>query len=316
MISFGIDIGGTFIKILAVNEKGKVLKNEKFKTPLKFSGQKFIKFLADIVNAWKKELKIKQGVIGLGIAGNTDHKNGILRSAPNIPWRNLEIAKGLKKLTGFNTYASNDANVAAFGVYKMDLKGKYKNMLVLTLGTGVGGGIIIDGKLYQGATGAAGEFGHIKIGDIKTGNLCGCGARGCLEGYACTSNLKKLTLKAAKENPKSKIAALLNKEEFSPKLLSEAAKGKDKFALSIWQKYGTWLGLAIANFVVLFNPQAIVLSGGIAAAKDYFMPSLKTFLKQQTMKALFKDLKILFSKTKNIGALGAALYALSVENEK
>ena len=169
MISFGIDIGGTFIKILAVNEKGKVLKNEKFKTPLKFSGQKFIKFLADIINAWCKELKVKKAVIGIGIAGDTDHKKGILRFAPNIPWHNFKIAEGLKKLTGFNTYAANDANVAAFGIYKNDLKSKYKNIIVLTLGTGVGGGIIINGKLYQGATGTAGEFGHIKIGDTKTG---------------------------------------------------------------------------------------------------------------------------------------------------
>lgn len=316
MISFGIDIGGTFIKILAVNEKGQVLKSEKFKTPLKFSGQKFINFLADIVNTWKKELKIKQGVIGIGIAGDTDHKKGILRFAPNIPWHNLKIAEGLKKFTGFNTYASNDANVAAFGIYKKELKEKYRDMIVLTLGTGVGGGIIIDGKLYQGATGSAGEFGHIKISDTKTGNACGCGARGCIEGYIGTNNLKNLTLKAVKENPKSILAALLEREGFSVKLISDAASKKDKNALLIWQYFGKNLGRAVADLVLVFNPEAVVFSGGVAGGAKYFLPSLNKVLKEQKIKEPFKNIKILFSKTKDIGALGAALYALSVEDEK
>jgi len=316
MISFGIDIGGTFVKVLALNEKAQVLKNEKFKTPLQYSAPQFIKFLADIVNDWCKELKVKKAVIGIGIAGDTDHKKGVLRFAPNIPWRNLKIAEGLKKLTGFNTCASNDANVAAFGVYKKDLKEKYKNVIVLTLGTGVGGGIIIDGNLYQGATGTAGEFGHMKIGDTKTGNPCGCGARGCLESYIGTNNLRKITLQAAKENPKSIIAALLKKEGFSVKLLSDGASKKDKFCLSAWQFFGDSLGRALADLILIFNPEAIVFSGGVAGGSKYFMTAVQKVFKQQKITEPFKNIKIMISKTKDIGAVGAALYALSVNNEK
>lgn len=316
MISFGIDIGGTFVKVLALNEKAQVLKNEKFKTPLQYSAPQFIKFLADIINDWCKELKVKKAVIGIGIAGDTDHKKGVLRFAPNIPWRNLKIAEGLKKLTGFNTCASNDANVAAFGVYKKDLKEKYKNVIVLTLGTGVGGGIIIDGNLYQGATGTAGEFGHMKIGDTKTGNPCGCGARGCLESYIGTNNLRKLTLQAAKENPKSIIAALLKKEGFSVKLLSDGASKKDKCSLSVWQFFGDSLGRVLADLILIFNPEAIVFSGGVAGGSKYFMPAMQKVFKQQKIKEPFKNIKIIISKTKDIGAMGAALYALSVNNEK
>ena len=316
MISFGIDIGGTFIKVLALDEKGKILKKEKFVTPLKYSSEQFIKFLGAITDNFKKELKVKKAVIGIGIAGDTDNKNGILRFAPNIPWQNLEIAKRLKKLTGCQTYASNDANMAAFGVYKKDLKGKYRNILVLTLGTGVGGGIIIDGKLYQGSTGTAGEFGHIKIGNIAAGNVCGCGARGCLESFIGTNNLRKLTLQAAKENPKSMLAVLLKREGFSVKLLSVAAGKKDKVALEIWQYFGNYLGLAIANLVLIFNPETIVFSGGISGGAKYFMPAIKDILKEQKIKEPFKNLKIVSSRTKDIGALGAALYALDLENEK
>lgn len=316
MISFGLDIGGTFIKIVVINEIGKILRNEKFKTPCHLSSSKFLNFLAEIINNWKKELKTKQAVIGIGIAGDTDNEKGILRFAPNIPWANLKIASGLKKLTGCNCFASNDANVAAFGVYKKELKEKYKNILVLTLGTGVGGGIIIDGKLYQGATGSAGEFGHIKIGDTKTGNICGCGARGCLESYIGTKNLKRLTLQAVKENPKSILAKLLTRDGFSVKLLSDAASKKDKSALKIWELFGNCLGEALADLILSFNPEAIVLSGGVSGGAKYFMPALNKVLKEQKIKEPFKNIKILISKTKDIGAMGSALYALSMDNEK
>ncbi len=316
MISFGIDIGGTFIKVIAVNEQGKVLKSEKFKTPIQLSHKEFLNFLAGIIKDWQKKLKVKKAVIGIGIAGDTDNKKGILRFAPNIPWANLKIADGLKKLTGCKSFCSNDANMAAFGVYKKDLKSKFKNVLVLTLGTGIGGGIIIDGKLYQGATGTAGEFGHIKVADTKSGNLCGCGAHGCLESYIGTNNLKKLTLKAVKEKAKSELALLLKKEQFSVKILSVAAEARDKSALSIWQYFGKYLGIGLANLVLSFNPEVIVFSGGVSGGAKYFMPSLKEVFKDQKIKEPFKNIKILISKTKDVGALGAALYGLSLGNEK
>ena len=316
MITFGIDIGGTFIKIIAINETGKILKNQKFSTPIHLSHSQFLKFLADIINDWKKGLKIKNTVIGIGIAGDTDNKKGVLRFAPNIPWPNLKIVSGLKKLTGCKCFASNDANMAAFGVYKKELKEKYKNILVFTLGTGIGGGIIIDGNLYQGATGSAGEFGHIKVGDTKTGNLCGCGAHGCLESYIGTNNLKKLTLQVAKENPKSEIAKLLKKEKFSVKLLSVAAQKKDKNALSIWNYFGAYLGQAIADLVLTFNPEAVIFSGGVSGGAKYFMPAVQKILKEQKIKEPFKNIKLLVSTAKDVGALGSALYALSVNNEK
>ncbi len=316
MISFGIDIGGTFIKFLAINEKGIVLKNHKIQTPCYLSSSEFLKCLAETINTWQKELKVKKAIIGIGIAGDTDNKKGILRFAPNIPWHNFKIALGLKNLTGCKCFVSNDANMAAFGVYKKELKGKYKNILVLTLGTGIGGGIIINGKLYQGATGTAGEFGHIKVGDTKTGNICACGLRGCLESYVGTNNLKKLTLQAVKNNPKSKLAKILEKEKFSVKLLSIAAQEKDKKALLIWDYFGTYLGHALSNLILIFNPEAIVFSGGISGGSKYFMPALRKVFEKQKIKEPFKNIKLLISKTKDIGALGSALYALSMKNEK
>jgi len=316
MKSFGIDIGGTFVKILLADENGVILKQEKFPTPVNLSASKFIVLLANKVKTWCKDFQIKKAVIGIGIAGDTDHKKGILRFAPNIPWHNFKIAEGIKKLTGFQTYVSNDANMAAFGIYKKELKSKYKNILVLTLGTGIGGGIIIDGKLYQGATGTAGEFGHIKISDSATSNPCACGARGCIESFIGTKNLQKLTLQAIKENPKNILAALVKKEGFNVKILSVAAGKNDKSALRIWQYFGKYLGYALTNLILIFNPEAIIFSGGVSGGSKYFMPALQKILKGQKIKEPFRNIKILISKTKDIGALGAALYALSIINEK
>lgn len=315
MTTFGIDIGGTFVKLLLANKKGKILKQEKFPTPKNLSASKFINLLANKIKILCKEFQVKKAFVGIGIAGDTDPKKGILRFAPNIPWNNFKIAEGIKKLTGFQTYVSNDANMAAFGIYKKELKGKYKNLIVLTLGTGIGGGIVIDGKLYQGTTGTAGEFGHVKISENKN-NLCGCGSYGCVESFIGTKNLYKLTLQAIKENPKSILAALVKEEGFSVKLLSVAAEKHDKSALRIWQYFGKYLGLALANFTLIFNPEVIILSGGVSGGAKYFMPALQKILKEQKIKEPFKNIKILISKTKDIGALGAALYALSMENEK
>ena len=315
MISFGIDIGGTFTKIIVINKKGRVLKSDTVKTPIKLCAKDFLIFLSDIIKLWCKELKIKKSVVGIGIAGDTDYKKGILRFAPNIPWNNLKIAKGLKKLTGFKTFVSNDANMATFGIYKKEFK-NCRNIIALTLGTGIGGGIIIDGKLYQGSTGTAGEFGHTKIIDTKKGNLCACGARGCLESLIGTNNLKKLTLEGVKKNQKSILASLIKKEGFSVKLLSLAAEKQDLSALEIWHFFGTCLGTSLANLVLIFNPEVIVLSGGVSGGAKYFLPSLKKVLREEKIKEPFKNLKISISKTKNIGALGAALYALNEEDEK
>lgn len=316
MISIGIDIGGTFVKFFAVNEKGRILKKDKVPTYNTLSANAFLSQISDIVNDWKAELGVKEAVLGIGIAGDTDHIKGILRFAPNLPWHNLKVGPVISQKTGCECYVSNDANMAAWGVYDRELKRKYKNLIVVALGTGIGGGLIVDGKLYQGANGTAGELGHMKIDFSPEAPLCGCGQRGCLEAFAGTKGIRRLAEAAVVEHPKSILAGLLKREDFSVSLLSIAAEQGDEVAIKLWQEIGTHLGRGIADMVLLMDPSAIVLAGGVSRGAKHFLPSVKKVFEHQSIKTPFKHLKILLSKEGNIGGVGAALYALSKINEK
>ena len=316
MIFIGIDIGGTFIKFTAINAKKEILKSTQIPTNTKLTAADFIEQLAQKVKEIQQQLKAKAVIIGLGIAGDTDDKEGVLHFAPNIPWRNFKIAKLLSKATNFKCYACNDANMAAWGIYEKEFKKKFQNLIVITLGTGIGSGLIVEGKLYQGAFGSAGEIGHLKVDYSKTALKCACGHKGCLEAYIGTKGLKKQMQNAAKKEPKSVLAKLLKENDFSVKLLSLAAAKNDKNALAIWHNFGSTLACALSDIVLLLNPQAIILAGGVAKGSKYFIPAVKEVFKKQVIKRPFKDLKVLISKQENIGALGAALYALSKQDEK
>lgn len=316
MISIGIDIGGTFVKFFAVNDRKKILKTDKIPTYTTLSGKAFLGQLSRIVNEWRGSFKDKDVVLGVGIAGDTDPEKGVLRWAPNIPWHNLKVAKVMKENTGCDCYVSNDANMAAWGVFDREFKGKYKNMIIVTLGTGIGGGIIMDGKLYQGADGSSGELGHMKIDYSPDAPLCGCGQRGCMESYAGTKGILRMAQAVSAENPKSILANLINTEDFSVSLLSQAAEQGDEVALNLWKEIGFYLGRGLADMVLLFNPHAIVLAGGVSRGAKYFLPSIREVFDRQAVKTPFKNVKILLSKEGNIGGVGAALYALHKANEK
>jgi glucokinase len=316
MIAIGIDIGGTFVKFFAVNDKRKIIKRDKIPTYNTLTANAFLTQLSDIVNEWKKEFKGKKVVLGVGLPGDTDHIKGVLRWAPNIPWHNLKVKDVLTKKTLCPCYVSNDANMAAWGVYAKELGAKYKDLIIVTMGTGIGGGLIINGDLYQGATGSAGELGHMKVDFSPEAPLCGCGQRGCLEAFAGTKGIRRVVEAAAVEHPKSILASLLKTEDFSVNLLSIAAAGGDGVAIKLWEDIGRQLGRGIANMTLLLNPQAVVLAGGVSRGAQHFMRSMGEVFKDQSVKTPFKYLKILLSQEGNIGGVGAALYALSRTNEK
>ncbi|MDR0953474.1 MAG: ROK family protein [Elusimicrobiota bacterium] len=316
MIAIGIDIGGTFIKFFAVDSKLKIIKSDSIPTYTKLNAEAFLSKIAEKVKIWAATFKDKNIVLGLGLPGDTDPVKGILRFAPNIPWSNLKVKEILSKKTGFKCFVSNDANMAAWGVHAGELAAKYSNLIVITMGTGIGCGLIVDGKLYQGASGSAGEFGHMKIAFGSKSPLCGCGAHGCVEAFIGSKAIRRMVAAASAKKPKSILAKLFKEEEFSVNILSVAAAKGDESALEIWREIGLHLGRAIANMVLLFNPQAIVLAGGVSRGAKYFMAEVKKVFAEQTVKTPFKNLKILLSKEGNVGGIGAALYALSKADEE
>lgn len=314
MIGIGVDIGGTFVKVFVMNEYGEIFRQEKMETDYSKGSQFFLQQLADYINRIQKEFAGQKVAVAVGAPGDVDNQNGILRYNPNLKFKDVAdwpMARILKDLTGILPTVANDATLAAWGVYEKELNRKGNNVLVVTLGTGVGGGLIINRELYQGSNGTAGEIGHTKIADTRTGPLCGCGAHGCLEAFVGTIGIKRRVWQAAEEQPQSTLAQMVRQEkDFKIELVSRAAEKGCPAALKVWQDTGFYLGIGIANVVLTLDIDTVVLAGGVSRAATYFMPALKQVLENQQIKTPFKRLTLLTSTHPNIGGIGAAMYAI------
>lgn len=314
MIGIGIDIGGTFVKLYVINDHGEIFRQEKIDTDYTHGTKGFITQIGDFINAIKTEFADQRVSVCVGAPGDVDPQAGILRYNPNLKFTDAKIwplADQLEKYTAIRPYVANDATLAAWGVYETDLKRQGTNVLTVTLGTGVGGGLILNKELYQGSNGTAGEIGHMKIADPQTGPLCGCGARGCLEAFVGTIGIKHRALQSAKTHPDSVLASILRQHtDFKVEQVAQAAQQGCQEALQIWQDTGHYLGIGIANAVLLLDLDTVVLTGGVSGAAPYFMPALKQVLENQQIKTPFERLKLITSKNPNIGGVGAALYAI------
>ncbi len=311
MIGIGVDIGGTYIKIAAVRPDGRLLRmisvpTEPQKGPVAFADK-----IAAVLNTWKTDLGKNIRSVGLGVAGDIDSSRGIMRFSPNLErWRNIPIVKMLKDKTGISCLLDNDANMAAWGAYAVELKKKYGNVITITLGTGVGCGIILGGEIFRGSTGSAGEIGHTKI--FINGEPCHCGGRGCLEAYIGSYAISRRTKKALARAPKNSILKKICAENghISTLLLTQAADKNDPAAKKIWADTGRYLGYGIASLALLFNPERIVLTGGVSRAMRHFAGTMKEVLSEQHITTPFEFMKIIMAKTADLGSFGAALYAL------
>ena len=314
MIGVGVDIGGTFVKLFVMNEHGEIFRKEKIETDYSKGANGFIAQIGDFINSIQKEFPGQRVAVAVGAPGDVDNQRGILRYNPNLKFKDVAdwpLADMLKKHTGITPCVANDATLAAWGVYEADLKRQGTNVLVVTLGTGVGGGMIINKELYQGSNGTAGEIGHTKIADLASGPLCGCGARGCLEAFVGTIGIKRRVMEAIAAHPQSELAKLVNEQKnFKIETVSRAAEKGCAAALKVWEDTGYYLGIGIANFTLILDMDTVVLTGGVSGAAKFFMPSLKRVLENQQIKTPFKRLKILVSQNPNIGGVGAAMYAI------
>ena len=314
MIGIGVDIGGTFVKLYVMNDHGEIFRQEKLETDFSKGTEGFITQIGGFINQIKTQFADQRVCVAVGAPGDVDHQNGILRYNPNLKFTDVQawpLADQLEKYTGLRPQVVNDATLAAWGVYEADLKRQGTNVLIVTLGTGVGGGLILNKELYQGSHGTAGEIGHMKIADTTTGPLCGCGARGCLEAFVGTIGIKRRTLQSIVDYPDSCLAKTVKTgTDFKVDQVAKAAAQGCPQALKIWQETGHYLGLGIANLSLILDLDTVVLTGGVSGAAPYFMPALKHVLENQQIKTPFQKLKLLVSKNPNIGGVGAAMYAL------
>lgn len=272
--AFGVDIGGTTVKMGFFETNGHLLDTWEIPTRTQENG-KYI--LSDIAQAAELKLQEKnisrldiEG-IGMGVPGPVG-SDGMVLKCVNLGWGIFNVEQELSKLTGFKVKAGNDANVAALGeMWQGGGKG-YKNLVMVTLGTGVGGGIIIDEHILAGVRGAAGEIGHLPMRDDET-ETCGCGKKGCLEQYASATGIVRMMKKYLAENEQL-ATPLRDKKDFTAKDIFDCAKEGDKASLAMADEVGSMLGKALASIACVVNPEAFVIGGGMAKAGNILIESI------------------------------------------
>lgn len=271
---FGVDVGGTTVKLGFFKTDGTLINKWEIPTRTENGGEKI---LPDIAEAIKKEI-VAQGInaddvegVGIGVPGPVDSE-GVVHKAVNLGWGQFNLVETMSPLLpGMLIKGGNDANVAALGeMWKGGGQG-HKNMVAVTLGTGVGGGIIIEGKVLNGATGAGGEIGHIHVEDNET-DACGCGNYGCLEEYASATGIVRL---AKRELEANSAPSVLRDGEISAKSVFDAVKAGDELAIEVAKKFGTYLGKGLAVIAGVVNPEIFVIGGGVSKAGEVIFEYIK-----------------------------------------
>lgn len=305
----GIDLGGTNIAVGLVSEDGKIIHKDSVPTCAERSYQEIIKDMGMLANKVIKDGgatvdEIKS--VGIGSPGSCDNKNGIVIYSNNIKFLNAPIRAELQKYIDKPIYVENDANVAALAEYSI-LNREMQCFIAVTLGTGVGGGMIINGKIFSGFNGAGGELGHTVI--TEDGEPCTCGRNGCWEAYASVTALIRQTKKAMAENPDSLMHKVAAEEgKISGKTAFIAAKQGDEAGLKVVRAYTKHVSVGIANLINIFQPEMIVIGGGISKEGDYLLNPIKEFCKGQTYdKGGMPTTKVAIAQLGNdAGIIGAA----------
>ncbi len=301
--TIGIDIGGTNIKTGLFNSSGLLSHKRILSTPALTSTKKTLiaAIIQEIQNLLQKKKLRKKDVhgIGIGMPGLINVDKGIVYSLTNLPgWRNVPLKQILNKELGMTVWIDNDVNLMALGEWHYGAGKGYGDIVCLTLGTGVGGGLIINNQLYRGKGFMAGEIGHIPLS--KNGPRCNCGGRGCLETFIGNRYLKK------------RAARLFKKKNISLQEVSFMAGKGDKKALAFWEEVATHLGLALTGVVNLLNPQLIIIGGGVAGAYQFMIRTLKETIHDRAMSVPAKMVKIVRARLKNEAGVWGA-YALVQE---
>ncbi|MBR3808062.1 MAG: ROK family glucokinase [Lachnospiraceae bacterium] len=277
---FGVDIGGTTVKLGFFDTEGNIL--EKWEIPTrKDLGGKYI--LPDIAESLTDKL-MEKGItkeevvgVGVGVPGPVD-ADGVVFKAVNLGWDIFSVSNTLGDLINLPVKAGNDANVAALGeMWKGGGKG-HDDLVAVTLGTGVGGGIIVQGKLLAGATGAGGEIGHIHVEDNEE-DRCGCGKKGCLEQYGSATGIVRIANRVLAATDE---ASVLREGELTAKAVCDAAKAKDAVAVKVMEQFGEYLGRGLAAIACVVNPEVFVIGGGVSKAGemlfDYIRPHYEKYV--------------------------------------
>ncbi len=310
----GVDLGGTNIKAGIIDDEGKIVSSLMIPTEATLGWNRVISNIKKVISNLIGDYEVK--AIGIGVPGPVDFENGIIREMPAINGaKNIKIVEEIKNEFNKPTFVDNDANNFVLGETVFGVAKGKKFVLGLTLGTGIGGGIVIDGKLYRGYKNFAGEVGHITI--VPNGTQCNCGKFGCWEAYGSATALIKNALSYKKRQITTKLSEYPD-EKIEAKIIFDLAKEGDEFCKSLVQNQFFYLGIGIASLVNIFNPEMVVIGGGVSLAGNFLLEPVKEIALSNIMPPLREGLEIVLSRSgNNAGMLGAAgLAKIEYENSK
>ncbi len=304
----GIDLGGTFIKGGIVTETGEIIAEGKVPTESELGGEKVMDNIAELVGQLLEKANLEKEQtegIGMGVPGMIDSKNGVVIFSNNLQWHHMHISEGVEKRTGIKVKIANDANVAALGEATYGAGRDVDDSILLTLGTGVGGGIIVGNKLVEGNKSAGAELGHMVI--AHNGEQCTCGRKGCLEAYASATALIRDTKRAMENHKDSKMWEIGSTDAVTGKTAFDY-KDVDPYAKEVIDNYIEMLACGIANIANIFRPHTVMLGGGVCAQGDNLIVPLQKIVNREIFAGdLGPRCPIAIAKLGNkAGVLGAA----------
>lgn len=313
----GIDVGGTNTVVGIVDKRGQILKGGSIKTAKHVNVEDYLDELTALIDDLISETTTKDQIKGIGAGTpNGNYFTGSIEFAPNLPWKGvIPFAQMLEDRTGIPVALTNDANAAAIGEMTYGAARGMKDFIVITLGTGVGSGIVVNGQLVYGHDGFAGELGHV-IMRRNNGRLCGCGRTGCLEAYASATGVARTAREYLEIRPDAKtLLRNIPVEDITSKDVAEAANAGDELAKEIFHYTGSILGEAFADFVAFSSPEAIILFGGLSKAGNLIMNPIHESMERNLLPIFRNKVKLLFSELKESDAavLGASALGWEVK---
>lgn len=304
--AIGVDLGGTKIAAGVVDDSGRLLARDELPSDID-DAESVCEQVAELVRRLGPE-----GVVGLGVgaAGIVDHDSGHYLYGPNTGLRDIALRERIAEAVRLPVHLDNDANCAAWAEHRFGIGRGTSHFLCVTLGTGIGGGIVVDGRPYRGAHGGAAEIGHMLVD--PNGPQCGCGRRGCWEQFASGLALERAAIAGAADHPDSVLAAEASRGRLRGKAVTAAARSGDAFAIEVTRRIATWTGWGLASLVNILEPQAIAIAGGLAADWDLLEADAAAAMRERVEASDRRPLPLLARAElgPDAGIVGAALLAV------